>query len=192
MNIEQLKERIIEVKDFPKPGIGFKDISPLVHDAASYHFAIGKLTAWAKKKKPDVVIGIESRGYLFAAPVAHELRLGLDIIRKAEMLGIESPHGPVSQKPSGLVLYPCVPNPSSGHCLIRYALPGPSLVSLKVYDISGRLVRELDRGGERPAGVHVLGWDGRNGAGLLVPGGVYLYRLEVGGFSRTRSVVLLR
>jgi len=82
MNIEQLKERIYEVKDFPKPGIGFKDISPLVHDAASYRFAIDKLAAWAKKKKPDAIIGIESRGYLFAAPVAHELRLGLDIIRK--------------------------------------------------------------------------------------------------------------
>ncbi|MDP2914560.1 MAG: adenine phosphoribosyltransferase, partial [Candidatus Aminicenantes bacterium] len=82
MNIEHLKERIYEVKDFPKPGIGFKDISPLVHDAASYHFAIDKLAVWAKKKKPDVIIGIESRGYLFAAPVAHELRLGLDIIRK--------------------------------------------------------------------------------------------------------------
>ena len=82
MNIERLKDRIYEVKDFPKPGIGFKDISPLVHDAASFHFAIDKLAAWAKKKKPDVIIGIESRGYLFAAPVARDLRLGLDIIRK--------------------------------------------------------------------------------------------------------------
>jgi adenine phosphoribosyltransferase len=82
MKLEQLKERIYEVMDFPKPGIGFKDISPLVHDAASYNFAIDKLAAWAKKKKPDVVVGIESRGYLFAAPVARELKLGLDIIRK--------------------------------------------------------------------------------------------------------------
>ena len=82
MNIKQLKDRIYEVKDFPKPGIGFKDISPLVHDPASYHFVVDKLAAWTKKKKPDVIVGIESRGFLFAAPVARELRLGLDIIRK--------------------------------------------------------------------------------------------------------------
>lgn len=82
MTIEQLKDLIVEVKDFPKPGIGFKDISPLVHDAAGFNFVVDKLTAWAKKKKPDVIVGIESRGYLFAAPVARELRLGLDIIRK--------------------------------------------------------------------------------------------------------------
>jgi flagellar hook assembly protein FlgD len=62
---------------------------------------------------------------------------------------------------------------------------------LKVYDVAGRLVRELDKG-ERPAGVHSIRWDGRNWAGLSVSGGVYLYRLEAGGFTRTRSVVLLR
>jgi len=82
MKIEQLKDLIVEVKDFPKPGVGFKDISHLVHDPAGFNFVVDKLVAWARKKKPDVIIGIESRGYLFAAPVARELRLGLDIIRK--------------------------------------------------------------------------------------------------------------
>jgi adenine phosphoribosyltransferase len=82
MKPEQLKKRIIEVKDFPKPGIGFKDILPLVLDPESYHYAIDRLTAWAKKLKPDVIVGIEARGYLFAAPVARDLRLGLSVIRK--------------------------------------------------------------------------------------------------------------
>lgn len=82
MKIEDIKDLIYEVKDYPKPGIGFKDISPLVRDAAGYNFVIDRFTDWAKKKKPDIVVGIESRGYLFAAPVARELRLGLDIIRK--------------------------------------------------------------------------------------------------------------
>jgi adenine phosphoribosyltransferase len=82
MKIDELKNLIYEVKDFPKPGIGFKDISPLVHDPAGFNFVVDKLTAWARKKKPDVVIGIESRGYLFAAPVARELGLGVDVIRK--------------------------------------------------------------------------------------------------------------
>lgn len=82
MKLEQLKDFIYEVKDFPKPGIGFKDISPLVRDAAAYNFAVDRLTEWTRAKRPDVIVGIESRGYLFAAPVARDLRLGLDVIRK--------------------------------------------------------------------------------------------------------------
>jgi adenine phosphoribosyltransferase len=78
----KLKAKIYEVKDFPKPGVGFKDITPLVADNASYHQVIDKLAAWAKKKRPDIIVGIESRGYLFAAPLARELRLGLVIVRK--------------------------------------------------------------------------------------------------------------
>ncbi len=115
----------------------------------------------------------------------------VDLRRKAELLGVESPPGPVAREPSGAVLYPSIPNPSSGPCLIRYALPAPVSVTLRIYDICGRLVRKLDQG-ERQAGSHSIRWDGRNGAGLSVPGGVYLYRLEAGGFTRTRSVVLLR
>ena len=82
MNAEQLKKFIYEVPDFPKPGVGFKDISPLVRDPKAYHEVVNKLAAWAKKKKPDVIVGIESRGYLFAAPIAHALGLGIDVIRK--------------------------------------------------------------------------------------------------------------
>jgi adenine phosphoribosyltransferase len=82
MKREQLKDFVYEVKDFPKPGIGFKDISPLVRDAAAYNFSVDLLTEWARAKRPDVIVGIESRGYLFAAPVARDLRLGLDVIRK--------------------------------------------------------------------------------------------------------------
>jgi len=82
MKLAALKEKILEVKDFPKPGIGFKDISPVVQDPDTYHFVVDKLTAWAKKKKPQVIVGIESRGYLFAAAVARDLRLGLAVIRK--------------------------------------------------------------------------------------------------------------
>lgn len=82
MKIAKLKEKICEVKDFPKPGIGFKDISPVILDPDTYHFVIDKLTSWARKKRPEVIVGIESRGYLFAAPIARDLRLGLAVIRK--------------------------------------------------------------------------------------------------------------
>lgn len=80
--IETLKNRICEVKDFPKPGVGFKDITPIVLDANCYRYAIDRMVSWAKKKRPQIVAGIESRGFLFAAPVAYRLGLGLTIIRK--------------------------------------------------------------------------------------------------------------
>ena len=80
--IERLKTKIREVKDFPKPGIGFKDIMPLVQDAESYAFVIDAIASWAERKDPDLIVGIESRGFLFAAPVAHRLGLGMAAIRK--------------------------------------------------------------------------------------------------------------
>ncbi len=80
--IEQIKQKIYEVKDFPKPGIGFKDITPLIEDGDCYHYVIDKIASWARKRKPQLVAGIESRGFLFAAPIAHQLKLGLAIIRK--------------------------------------------------------------------------------------------------------------
>ena len=80
--IDQVKSKILEVKDFPKPGIGFKDITPVVQDAATYKYVVERIVAWARKKKPHLIAGIESRGFLFAAPVAYKLGLGLAIIRK--------------------------------------------------------------------------------------------------------------
>jgi len=80
--ISRAKEKICEVKDFPKPGIGFKDITPLVEDPGCYNYVIDRIASWGKPKKPDVIAGIESRGFLFAAPVAHQLKLGLVVIRK--------------------------------------------------------------------------------------------------------------
>jgi adenine phosphoribosyltransferase len=88
--IPQLKEKICEVKDFPKPGIGFKDITPLVQDAKCYNYVIDKISSWAKKRKPQIIAGIESRGFLFAAPVAHKLHLGMTIIRKMGKLPRET------------------------------------------------------------------------------------------------------
>jgi len=88
--ITEVKKKICEVKDFPKPGIGFKDITPLVQDAQCYNYVIDRITSWAKKRKPQIIAGIESRGFLFAAPVAHELGLGMTVIRKMGKLPRET------------------------------------------------------------------------------------------------------
>ncbi len=88
--LARIKEKICEVKDFPKPGIGFKDITPLVQDAACYKWVIDRLFSWAKEKEPEIVAGIESRGFLFAAPLAYRLNSGLTIIRKKGKLPRET------------------------------------------------------------------------------------------------------
>jgi len=77
-----LKDYILDVPDFPKPGIVFKDIIPVVQSAPAFHFAVDALAAWARTRKPEIVAGIESRGFLFGAALARELRLGLTVIRK--------------------------------------------------------------------------------------------------------------
>jgi adenine phosphoribosyltransferase len=88
--LKRAKEKIREIKDYPRPGVGFKDITYLVEDPGSFNYVIEELAAWAKKKKPTVVAGIESRGFLFAAPVAHKLGLGLIMIRKRGKLPSET------------------------------------------------------------------------------------------------------
>ena len=80
--ISRIKSQIREIKDFPKPGVGFKDITPVIQDPKSFNYVIDRMVAWGKEKKPQIVVGIESRGFLFAAPVAIKMGQGLAVIRK--------------------------------------------------------------------------------------------------------------
>lgn len=114
-----------------------------------------------------------------------------DLMQKAELVGVESQADPVSQIVSRVMLYPITPNPARGSCLIRYVLPEPSPVTLRVYDVSGRLVRELEKG-LRSAGANSVRWDGRDESGRPMAGGVYFYRLEVSDKSWVKKTVLLR
>jgi glutamine amidotransferase-like uncharacterized protein/PKD repeat protein len=83
------------------------------------------------------------------------------------------------------------PNPCSGNAVVAFDLPRTAHVSLRVYDIAGRLVRSLI-GGTLPAGRHTVAWDGRDRDGCEVSSGVYLYRVEVGDFSASRRGVVVR
>ena len=77
-----LKSRIGLIPEFPKPGILFYDISPLLADGAAWREAIRQLAERVSTYKPDVLVGIESRGFLAAAPLACELGVGFAMIRK--------------------------------------------------------------------------------------------------------------
>jgi adenine phosphoribosyltransferase len=77
-----LRRTIRDVPDFPKKGIVFKDITPVLGDAAIYRRVVDELVARWKPKGVDQVVGIESRGFVFAAPLAYALGAGLSIVRK--------------------------------------------------------------------------------------------------------------
>jgi adenine phosphoribosyltransferase len=80
--LERLAEHIRDVPDFPKPGILFKDISPLLQDAHSLRVACERMAAPFANARVDVVVGIESRGFIFGAPVALALGAGFALARK--------------------------------------------------------------------------------------------------------------
>lgn len=82
-DIEALMNALIrDVADFPKPGIVFKDITPLLEDAAGFRACIGALAEKIGGRRPDALIAIESRGFIFGAPLAMALGLPLIVVRK--------------------------------------------------------------------------------------------------------------
>ncbi len=84
-----LKALIRDVPDFPQPGIVFRDITPLLQDSAAYRYVIDELTRRIETLAPDAIVGIESRGFLFGAPVAYRLGLPFVPVRKAGKLPSE-------------------------------------------------------------------------------------------------------
>ncbi len=77
-----LKTVIRDIPDFPKPGILFRDITPVLDDADAFRTALDGLSALVRPLAPTRLAAIEARGFLFAAPLAREMGLGLTILRK--------------------------------------------------------------------------------------------------------------
>jgi len=78
----KLEEFIREVMDFPKPGIGFKDITPLLLNGTAFKKAVDDIAEAIKGKQIDKIVSIESRGFIFGAGLAYKLGCGQVIIRK--------------------------------------------------------------------------------------------------------------
>ncbi len=77
-----LKQHIRSVPDFPKPGILFYDISTLLAHAGAWHETVHRLAEALRPHRPEVLVGIESRGFLVAAPLAFSLNCGFVMVRK--------------------------------------------------------------------------------------------------------------
>jgi adenine phosphoribosyltransferase len=94
MSAEDLRAKIREIPDFPKPGILFYDITTLLKDAGAFKEAVDLMLAPFRDERIDLVVGMESRGFIFSAPMAYALGAGLVPVRKlgklpAEVISVE-------------------------------------------------------------------------------------------------------
>ena len=90
MSADDLRAKIREIPDFPKPGILFYDITTLLKDADAYREAIRLMLEPYRGDQLDIVVGMESRGFIFSAPMAYELGAGLVPVRKLGKLPAET------------------------------------------------------------------------------------------------------
>ncbi|MEH7480942.1 adenine phosphoribosyltransferase [Neobacillus drentensis] len=85
-----LKEFITIVPDWPKEGIKFKDITPLMNDGEAYKYATDQIVAYAKERQIDLIVGPEARGFIIGCPVAYALGVGFAPVRKEGKLPRET------------------------------------------------------------------------------------------------------
>ncbi|MCK4329197.1 T9SS type A sorting domain-containing protein [candidate division WOR-3 bacterium] len=103
------------------------------------------------------------------------------------IVGIEE--GP--ENPLMSVLYQNTPNPFNSETAISYSMISKEMVSLKVYDLAGRVVRTLVDNTQN-AGNYNIRWDGKDDKGNRLASGIYFYRIDIGGFKSMRKMILLR
>ncbi len=78
----QLKDHILTIPDFPAEGIRFRDITPLLNNPRAFAYAIDSMAELLQDMRPEALVGIESRGFIFAGPLAHKLQLPFVLVRK--------------------------------------------------------------------------------------------------------------
>ena len=90
MSAEDLRAKIREIPDFPKPGILFYDITTLLKDPDAFRESVDLMLEPYKDDRVDLVVGMESRGFIFSAPMAYRLHAGLVPVRKLGKLPAET------------------------------------------------------------------------------------------------------
>ncbi|UCG53058.1 MAG: T9SS type A sorting domain-containing protein, partial [Candidatus Latescibacterota bacterium] len=128
--------------------------------------------------------------YLGRKPVVRDETRARFIVLVGDHEFIEEHRSELLAPPTKTVLFQNYPNPFNPRTIIRYELAKPGRVSLRVYDVTGALVRVLEER-DRPPGRYEIGWDGESENGGRVASGVYFYQLKAPGFSQTRKMVLV-
>ncbi len=89
-DVERLKSLIRDVPDWPEPGVVFKDIMPLLGNAAALQETIDVLGDWAAERSPDIVVGAEARGFFIGSAIAYKLGCGFVPARRPGKLPLET------------------------------------------------------------------------------------------------------
>jgi hypothetical protein len=124
--------------------------------------------------------------YKVAALDVHGNESGYAVLSPEEVTGVGG-----GAAPSASFLSQNHPNPFSASTHIAFGLREDADVRIRIYDVAGRLVRDLVDG-RYAADRHLVSWDGRDDAGRAVAGGVYFYRIDAGAFVETRKLLLMR
>jgi adenine phosphoribosyltransferase len=90
--VEGLKKKVRDIKDFPKEGILFKDLTPLLSDPESFRKSVDMLAERYQDRKIDLVVGVEARGFIIGAALAYRLGAGVILIRKPGKLPYKTHH----------------------------------------------------------------------------------------------------
>jgi adenine phosphoribosyltransferase len=85
-----LKQYVAIVPDWPKPGITFKDITPLMANGEAYKYATDQIVTYAREREIDLIVGPEARGFIIGCPVAYSLGIGFAPVRKEGKLPRET------------------------------------------------------------------------------------------------------
>ena len=85
-----LKAYVRDIPDFPQPGILFRDITPILSDPTAFKYVVDRLAERYRNQGIDCIVAIEARGFLFGAPMAHQLGVGLVPVRKEGKLPYQS------------------------------------------------------------------------------------------------------
>ncbi len=94
--------------------------------------------------------------------------------------------------PKSYELYQNYPNPFNPGTTIKFSLGQTEIISLRIFDLNGRLIRTLIKSEKRPSGLNSVEWDGKDKSGSLIPSGRYVYTLESGKFKDSKVMTLLK
>ena len=108
------------------------------------------------------------------------------------MGGLGGPQEIPIVEPKIFKLYQSYPNSTTKATVIKFQIPVKTAVSLKVYDVSGRVVRTLTRAQNLKPKIYTVEWNERNNKGMKLPAGVYFYRLETKEYKSTKKLVWVR
>jgi hypothetical protein len=133
------------------------------------------------EKEYDVSIVVEEGSAMLGESVLTKVLLEVDLLSNTESNVI----------PTSYSLEQNYPNPFNPETTIRYGIPEGNNVRLTVYNIEGKVIKQLDHG-YKEAGYHQANWDGTNKNGESVSSGVYIYRMEAGNFSNVKKMIFLK